>query len=128
MSRNYLTLIITHGNLARCLRDITEKLVAKTVKTLIYSNQQYALEEIEKEINDTIEAEKPDKTVIFTDLAGGSCWITANKIKRNNPDIVVVGGVNIPMLVSFNVNAEQLEWDDLMDKMIKDAEKGIMLR
>lgn len=128
MSKNYLSLIITHGNLASCLRDITEKLVVKTNKTLIYSNQQYALEEIEKQIQNTIETEKPDKTIIFTDLAGGSCWLTANRIKKNNPNIIVVGGVNIPMLVSFNINAGQMSWDELLDKMIVDAQKGIILR
>lgn len=86
------------------------------------------LEEIEEAITRQIETEKPEKVAIFVDLVGGSCWISANRIKHGNKDIAVIGGVNVPMLVSYFINYERLQWQDLLNKITEDARKGILCR
>ena len=39
--------------------------------------------------------------MIFTDLPGGSATIAARRIARDNPDIVLVSGVNLATLLDF---------------------------
>jgi mannose/fructose-specific phosphotransferase system component IIA len=52
----------------------------------------------------------------------------ANRIKRNSKDIAVIGGVNLPMLVSYHINYNRLHWNDLLDKVVLDSNKGIVKR
>jgi len=39
--------------------------------------------------------------VVFADLAGGSCAAAAAAVARSRPDVRVVAGVNLPMLLEF---------------------------
>ncbi len=128
MSVEYLSFVLTHGSLACSIKEVAEQLIKPTTKLRCYSNSVQVLEEIEEEIARQIETEKPEKVAIFVDLVGGSCWISANRIKHGNENIAVIGGVNVPMLVSYFINYERLQWQDLIDKITEDARKGILCR
>lgn len=128
MSENHFVCLITHGNFADCLKNLAEKLVTPAVDIYTYTNMTLSLEEIEKDIADKIAQQKPGKTLILVDLAGGSCWLAANRIKRNNPDIAVIGGVNVPLIVSYHVNSLNMNWNDLLIKLVEDGKKGIITR
>jgi mannose/fructose-specific phosphotransferase system component IIA len=128
MSKNYFTAIITHGDLAESLQQVTKQLIVSATKVFYYSNKKLSLEEIEKEIEKKREGLKPEKTVFFVDLVGGSCWILANRIKKNSSDIAVLGGVNLPMLISYHLNYNRLKWNELMEKIVSDGNKGIVKR
>lgn len=39
--------------------------------------------------------------VIFTDLHAGSCTMSARRVQRELPGVVLVAGVNLPMLLDF---------------------------
>jgi mannose/fructose-specific phosphotransferase system component IIA len=128
MSKNYFTAIITHGELAKSMEQITKHLIVSATDIFYYSNQELSLEEIEKKIDNKIKHIQPEKCVFFVDLVGGSCWILANRIKKNSTDIAVLGGVNIPMLISYHMNYNRLEWNALLDKIVSDGNKGIVKR
>ena len=40
-------------------------------------------------------------TVIFTDLQAGSCTMAARRLMREEGDVVLVSGTNLPMLLDF---------------------------
>lgn len=128
MSKNYLSFVIAHGCLACCIKDVTEKLILPSTELICYSNEEWTQEKIEEEIQALIDEQKPDKVFIFTDLVGGSCWISANKIKKTDENITVIGGVNVPMLVSYFINYERLECSALIEKISADAIKGVVVR
>ncbi len=128
MSADYLSFVLTHGSLACSIKDVAEQLIKPTASLRCYSNSVQVLDEIEEEITRQIETEKPEKVAIFVDLVGGSCWISANRIKRGNENIAIIGGVNVPMLVSYFVNYERLHWQDLLNKITEDAKRGIVCR
>lgn len=128
MKQNYYTAIITHGNLAGCLKRVTEKLIVPSTEVAYYSNKDLSLDEIEKEIQNVRAESKPEKSVFFVDLVGGSCWLLANRIKRNATDMVVIGGVNVPMLISYHMNIDTLNWNQLIEKIVEDGKKGILAR
>ena len=126
MKSGYLTCLITHGDLAVSLKGAISKLVALPAPLYCFSNQENTLETIEQDIQTLIKENSPEKVVLFVDLIGGSCWLSANRIKRGNQDIAVLGGINLPMLLSFFLNYQRLDWEDFLEKIIDDAKKGIL--
>ncbi len=124
-----LAIVITHGDLACSLAKVSEKLVATSEKLHCFSTQVLSSEEIIREINDEISTANPEKILVFVDLMGSNCWIIANKLKHEHPQkTTIISGVNVPMLVSYLINLTRLEWPDLLEKIISDAQKGIVLR
>ncbi len=126
MSKNYYSCIISHGTLAQCLKGIAEKLVAPSVEVKAFTNMELSLEEIEKQIWEDIDKREPEKVILFIDLTGGSCWLLANRIKMKRDNITVIGGVNVPLIVSFQMHVDRMEWDDLVEKIIADGKRGII--
>ncbi len=45
--------------------------------------------------------------LVFTDLAGGSCTAVAVGVAHARPDVRVVSGVNLPMLLDFVFHREE---------------------
>ena len=43
--------------------------------------------------------------VIFTDLSAGSCTMAARKVLREMPGVILVAGVNLPMLLEFALSS-----------------------
>ncbi len=129
MSEVILGVVITHGDLACSLSKVSEKLVSSQVKLHCFSTQVLSSEEIIRKINNEIATQKPQRILIFVDLMGSNCWIIGNKLKHEHSDkTAVVSGANVPMLVSYLINAPRLEWEALLEKIVADAKKGIVLR
>jgi mannose PTS system EIIA component len=42
--------------------------------------------------------------IVFTDLQSGSCGFVARRLLHTSPDLVVISGVNLPLLVDFVMN------------------------
>ncbi len=126
MSREYLILLVTHGDLAFSLKGAMSKLTALSVPLYCFSNQEKSLQTIENEIEEIIRETGAKRVILFVDLLGGSCWMSARRIKRAHTERAVLGGVNLPMLLSFFLNYEKLAWEDLLDKIIEDGKKGIV--
>jgi mannose/fructose-specific phosphotransferase system component IIA len=49
----------------------------------------------------------PGPALIFTDLAGGSCTTVAATVARQRPELRVVAGVNLGMLLEFAFHREE---------------------
>jgi PTS system N-acetylgalactosamine-specific IIA component len=45
--------------------------------------------------------EETGALVVFTDLQAGSCTMAARRISRGHPEVLLVAGANLPMLLDF---------------------------
>lgn len=122
----YLTVILTHEQLALCLQKTIEKILGKQKNLYAYTNLVDTLPLLAKKIEEKINVVKPVHSVCFVDLAGGSCWSLANMLRKKNPALTIISGVNMPMLVSYFTNMNDLDYPALMEKVIKDASRGIV--
>ena len=55
--------------------------------------------------------------ILFTDLQSGSCGFVARRLAQAAPQIVVVSGVNLPMLIDFVMN-RTLPIEELVPRLL----------
>jgi mannose/fructose-specific phosphotransferase system component IIA len=74
--------------------------------------------DIERLLRETLES--TGARVIFTDLQAGSCTMAARRVQREMPGVILVAGVNLPMLLDFVLSHDP----DPLGAAAKAAEKG----
>lgn len=92
-------ILIGHGEFSAGLVSAVGQICGLADKIVVVSNTGMTPEDIEGTIRDHLA--RTGAHVIFTDLPGGSATIAARRIARENPDIVLVTGVNLATLLDF---------------------------
>lgn len=128
MTASHFVAIITHGNLGCEIKNVIDKLVHPLDHVHCYSNQVDSLELLEEKIRTKISEQQAEHVLLLADLVGGSCWLLANRIKQSVPGATVIGGLNIPLMISYHMNYENFEWNALIDKIIEDGKRGMIVR
>ena len=123
--KNYFCLIISHGNLAFELNEVAQNFLPLNIPVHIYSNKKDSIETIVEDADKKINEFNPKKILILIDLVGGSCWHAARSLKRIHENVAIIGGINIPMLISLATNLDRLPWNELLVKLEEDAVKAI---
>jgi mannose/fructose-specific phosphotransferase system component IIA len=117
--------IITHGDLSFALLAAAEGIIGKQDHVHIYSNKEDSLPVLSEKIITIVEEVKSKHIIFFIDLMGGSCWNLANLIRKNYNYIVIITGVNLPMLISYFLNCQEMSFQNLVKKVITDGNRGI---
>lgn len=127
MKHKFTTFVVAHEDLAHSLIRTVEKILGPQKYVYTFSNRTETLPELAREMSTTIEKGNKLHSICFTDLKGGSCWTLANMVKKKHGDMSIVSGVNLPMLVSYFNNRDNLPVKDLLNKVIDDGCRGISL-
>jgi mannose/fructose-specific phosphotransferase system component IIA len=90
--------VVCHGALARALVDAAESISGITGVLVPVSNTGCDRESLEDRVAEAV-GDRP--SVVFVDMASGSCLFAVLKRMRTLPDVRVVTGVNLAMLVDF---------------------------
>ena len=64
-------------------------------------------------------------TIIFTDLTSGSCAFAARKFARDRPEVGIVCGVNLAILIDFVFNRE-MPVGELVVRLVEKGRGGII--
>lgn len=115
--------IITHGNMGIELLKSAEMMIGQIQNAIAIPEGQDALEQ------DLVEAigkvDDGSGVILLVDLCGGSCCNTAG-LFLTNPNIEVISGVNLPMLIRLiNYRDKGLEMNELIAIVINGAKEGI---
>jgi mannose PTS system EIIA component len=119
-------IILTHGNLATSLKDTVEQMMGKQVGMMIISNQGKDPEGLLSRLEELVSKSKSKEIFLFVDLYGGSCWQAAKKFSSKRGDVVLITGVNLPMLVQFLSKRERLDKFELLEKVVESGKGGIV--
>jgi len=90
--------VVCHGALAGALVDAVEQVSGVRGALVAVSNSGCDRGRLEERIVAAV-GDRP--TVVFVDMASGSCLIATLAQLRTRPDVKVVTGVNLAMLVDF---------------------------
>ena len=122
----FATFIVTHEKMAICLQRATEKILGEQKNLFPYTNLVDSLPVLAEKITQNIEEVNPDHIVFFIDLAGGSCWNLANMIQKQHKNATIIAGVNMPMMISYFTNLNEIPFKELIKKVIEDGSRGIV--
>lgn len=94
--------LVTHGSLATALREAMEHIVGKQknlAAVCIESDAEFEGQRAEIALR-MLEVDAGDGVILLTDMFGGTPSNLAMSM-ANRPDVEVIGGVNLPMLVKL---------------------------
>lgn len=92
-------IVVGHGQFSAGLVSAVGQICGLADKLVVLSNVGQTPQDIEATLRDHLA--RTGARVIFTDLPGGSATIAARRIAKEDPDIVLVSGVNLATLLDF---------------------------
>ena len=114
--------VIAHGDMATGLIDAVRHIAGVTGDFLRpLSNRGLGPDALAQEVR-SLAAGEP--TIVFTDLQSGSCGFAARRCVQDSPNLVVVSGVNLPILLEF-VMRRQLPLDQLVPFLLAKGRASI---
>ncbi len=90
--------VVCHGGLAKALVEATESISGVTGVLRPVSNSGCDRDSLERRVDEAVDGQP---SVVFVDLASGSCLFAVLKRLRTLPGVAIVTGVNLAMLVDF---------------------------
>ncbi len=118
-------LLVTHGNLGAELLSTAELIVGPQKGTHVLSNRELSSESLTEAVQTELATYGGDETVIFVDVAGGSCLSACKAAEEGTTRVKVVSGVNLPMVLEFFHYRDRLPFDELVERVIARGKAGI---
>ena len=121
MSEAVRGVVVSHGGVAAALIAAAEEISGIRGALLAVSNSGLGRDGLEQAVLNAVDG-KP--AVIFVDLPSGSCLFAAMRQLPTHPELRVVTGVNLVMLLEFLFHREQSP-EDVARRAAESGAKGI---
>ncbi len=112
--------IVAHSDLAESLARVVEKISGIEGVLVAISNDGLGLEAL----RDRVAAACRGPTLVFVDLGSGSCGMAGRGLAHGTPDVAVLTGTNVPMLLDF-VFHRDMPLAELAERLAVKAREGI---
>ena len=115
-------IVLAHGDMANGLIDAVRHIAGVTGECLVpVSNRGKGPEALADEI---IRLTGDQPTIMFTDLQSGSCGFAARRALQNSPNLVIISGVNLPILLEF-VMRRQMPLEQLVPFLLNKGRAAV---
>jgi PTS system mannose-specific IIA component len=98
--------LVTHADLAAALLRAAEKVYGPVEDIEVLSNEGLSRDDLELAIERHV-AHWPHGGLVLTDFWGGSCTLCGLAAARGRGEVVVVSGLNLPLLLDYLHNRDQ---------------------
>lgn len=109
-------LIVTHADLGQALVRAAEKVVGTVEGVTLLSNEGLSRADLEQAIEQLVQGWSAGG-VLLTDFWGGSCHTCGASAMRRHGEVVIVTGINLPLLLDYLHNRDQLSASELADRL-----------
>ncbi|WP_420616775.1 PTS sugar transporter subunit IIA [Candidatus Palauibacter sp.] len=113
--------VVAHAELARALVSAVESISGVRGALRAVSNEGLGPDELAEIIG---EAAGEAETILFVDLAGGSCGLAGLQHVRESRGCAWVAGVNLPMLLDFVFHRE-MPIATLVPRLVRKGQAGL---
>ncbi len=118
-------ILVSHENLSRSLVEAVAKITGESENIVPISSRGLSPAHLAEEVVSVIEAMKNvDRIILFTDLHGGTCSLVCGRIQRKFPEIPVITGVNLPLLIDFVFQRNDPP-EDIIRRLVEKGRAGI---
>ncbi|MDD4691543.1 MAG: PTS sugar transporter subunit IIA [Eubacterium aggregans] len=121
-------ILATHGRMADGILVSMEMIAGaqQGVATVCFNDGE-GTEALKARLEAAVDGLNTDQILILCDLAGGSPYNVSSQIstERSGQNIVVIAGLNLPMLLEAALSRSYLEMNALVSAVLKSAGEGI---
>ncbi len=116
-------IVLGHGALAEGLVDAARRISGVDDEALVpLSNRGLSPERLSEELSARLGA---GPVVLFTDLPSGSCSFAARRLCQRRSDLLVISGVNLPLLLEFIMH-RQIPLAELAPRLMEKGRAAIV--
>ena len=118
-------IVVAHGQFAQGLLSALEQIVGPVECLDVFSTQDKARAEIESLIKNARQRRGNLPLLVFTDLQGGCSTTVCGSLLRSAPDVGIISGVNLPMLVRYVQYRETTALPELYRRLVEAGVEGV---
>lgn len=121
-------ILFTHGDIGKELLRTAEIIIGNQEHIVALTNDGCSATLMENALNDALsDGNFQDGVIIFVDLARGSCWVAAERLRERYENVYLISGVNLPMLLRFFYKREILDLPALVENLREGGVEGIQM-
>jgi PTS system mannose-specific IIA component len=117
-------LLVTHADLAAAMLRAAAQVYGSVDDVEVLSNEGLSREQLEESIERQIGTWRSGGLVLI-DFWGGSCHLCGAAAVRGHGEVVIVTGINLPMLLDYLHNRDQYAPADLAERLQKKGQDSI---
>jgi mannose PTS system EIIA component len=107
--------LVGHGSMPDGMLDALRHITGAEADAVVaVSNRGKSPELLATEVE---QAAGQGPAIIFTDLPSGSCGFVARRLSHSVPGLVVISGINLPVLIDFVMN-RSLPLEELVPRLL----------
>ena len=115
-------IVVTHGKIAEELLRTAKSVFGEFSDCFAISNMSKSTELLAQEVNAVVDSVKGKRCIIFVDFVGGSCshaCLSRLGLRDTGPDVPIISGVNLPMVLAFLNKRDEVPFDQLTDAIVE---------
>jgi PTS system mannose-specific IIA component len=120
-------LLVMHADLSSALLRAASQVYGDVGGVESLSNEGLSKDDLETEIEDRVSG-WTQGGLVFTDFFGGSCHLCGLRAAREHGDIVVISGLNLPILLDYLHNRAKFGVRELAERLQKKGQDSIRLQ
>ena len=107
--------IVAHGRLGECLMEAVQGIVGTQQGWVTVSNTDLGLSELRQSVGRAVDGlSSTHDVVLLSDMPGGSCHHACREIVGERPELRLLSGLNLMMLLEFFVKRDRHGLDELL--------------
>ncbi len=120
-------LLVTHADLGAALLRAAQQIYGPVTDVDFLSNSELSRTDLENAIRERVSG-WAHGGLVLTDFPGGSCQQCGLLAARDNAEIVVVTGVNLPGLLDYLHNREHYPAAELAERLMTRARNSVCVQ
>jgi mannose/fructose-specific phosphotransferase system component IIA len=120
-------LIVTHADLAQGLVHAAESVVGPVEDVTLLSNEGLSRADLEDAIETRVQGWRHGG-LLLTDFWGGSCHTCGASAARRHGEVVIVTGINLPLLLDYLYNRDRLAVGELAERLQQKGRDSIRVQ
>lgn len=122
-------MIVAHGNVGECLMNAVQGILGSQSGCVAVSNTGLGLPELTSAVRRAVEElERTHSVLLITDMPGGSCHHVCQAFLGERPDLRMISGVSVMMLLEFFVKRDRVELAELLSMMQERAKDAVRVQ